>query len=323
MGAAKHPLLAWLCLTCCGRTWAVPSVACPDVQQGTLQVCDRCVHDDLTDTRLNIKYKCHDLIKKCVDPAWNNTEVLVQCPEDPLDPKTWGAQCKFLCTDQQLRVGEIQTGQEDCPCSMRCWSIVTLVVFATTVAALPELPELPRSNSTLNLTCFGWRLKWPELILSNSGAYLHGLSINSSQLQSIRHVIADLVVVDDKQLRNLDQLSNLQTVGGNVEIRYNSELDDISGLSNVEVIGGSMNMEFNNKLSILARLVSSVARYALPTITSFKASQVFPLWCALAVTSVCEATASCWQHQECQVCAPLTVMSRSSLTPLCRRLMTW
>ena len=135
---------------------------------------------------------------------------------------------------------------------MRCWSIVTLVVFATTVAALPELPELPRSNSTLNLTCFGWRLKWPELILSNSGAYLHGLSINSSQLQSIRHVIADLVVVDDKQLRNLDQLSNLQTVGGNVEIRYNSELDDISGLSNVEVIGGSLNMEFNNKLSEIA-----------------------------------------------------------------------
>lgn len=38
MGAGKHPLLAWLCLTCCGRTWAVPSVACPDVQQGTLQV---------------------------------------------------------------------------------------------------------------------------------------------------------------------------------------------------------------------------------------------------------------------------------------------
>ena len=35
---AWHPLLAWLCLTCCGRTWAVPSVACPDVQQGTLQV---------------------------------------------------------------------------------------------------------------------------------------------------------------------------------------------------------------------------------------------------------------------------------------------
>ena len=25
--------------------------------------------------------------------------------------------------------------------------------------------------------------------------------------------------------------------------------------------------------------------------------QVFPPWCALAVTSVCEATASCWQHQ--------------------------
>ena len=37
-------------------------------------------------------------------------------------------------------------------------------------------------------TCFGWRLKWPELILSNSGAYLHGLSINSSQLQSIRRL---------------------------------------------------------------------------------------------------------------------------------------
>ena len=37
---------------------------------------------------------------------------------------------------------------EDCPCSlMRCWSIVTLLV-GTTVAALPELP---RSNSTLNL----------------------------------------------------------------------------------------------------------------------------------------------------------------------------
>ena len=35
---AWHPLLAWLCLTCCGQTWAVPSVACPDVQQGTLQV---------------------------------------------------------------------------------------------------------------------------------------------------------------------------------------------------------------------------------------------------------------------------------------------
>lgn len=24
------------------------------------------------------------------------------CREDPLDPKTWGAQCKFLCTDQQV-----------------------------------------------------------------------------------------------------------------------------------------------------------------------------------------------------------------------------
>lgn len=35
-------------------------------------------------------------------------------------------------------------------------------------------------------TCFAWRLKQPELILSSSGAYLHGLPINESQLQSIR-----------------------------------------------------------------------------------------------------------------------------------------
>lgn len=37
-------------------------------------------------------------------------------------------------------------------------------------------------------TCFGWRLKQPELILSSSGAYFHGLPINESQLQSIRRL---------------------------------------------------------------------------------------------------------------------------------------
>lgn len=135
------------------------------------------------------------------------------------------------------------------------WSSVVValgfIAIATGTSVTAPLPDLPRSNSTLNLTCFGWRLKQPELILSSAGAYLHGLPINESQLQSIRHVIADLVVVDDATLQHLHQLSNLQTVGGNVEIRYNLKLTDISGLSNLEVIGGSLNILFNHQLSDL------------------------------------------------------------------------
>eukprot|EP00435_Cladocopium_sp_Y103_P048030 s1102_g14.t1 len=117
----------WCLGVCLYRTvLAVPSTACPDVEQGTLQACERCIHDDLckTDTRLNIKYVCHDFTKKCVNPAWNITEVYSQCPEDllapgfagsrvcqscwdvlqlqdPADPSTWGAQCKLTCPDQQ------------------------------------------------------------------------------------------------------------------------------------------------------------------------------------------------------------------------------
>ncbi|CAL1129309.1 unnamed protein product [Cladocopium goreaui] len=111
----------------CRTVLAVPSTACPDVEQGTLQACERCIHDDLcqTDTRLNIKYVCHDFTKKCVNPAWNITEVYSRCPEDlsccvpgvpglpellvgfvlqdPADPSTWGAQCKLTCADQQAR----------------------------------------------------------------------------------------------------------------------------------------------------------------------------------------------------------------------------
>lgn len=39
-------------------------------------------------------------------------------------------------------------------------------------------------------TCFGWRLNQPELILTNSGAYWHGIAINETELQSIRHLAA-------------------------------------------------------------------------------------------------------------------------------------
>lgn len=112
--------------------------------------------------------------------------------------------------------------------------------------------ELPTENSTLKLTCFGWRLEQPELILTNSGAFLNGVAISDDQLRSIHEVSNDLIVTDDKVLTNLDMLAGIERVGGNVEIRYNSALQDFSGLSGLQSVGGSVNIIGNKGVQNLA-----------------------------------------------------------------------
>ncbi|CAJ1437431.1 unnamed protein product, partial [Effrenium voratum] len=143
-----------------------------------------------------------------------------------------------------------------------------------------ELPQLPKTNSTLNLTCFGWRLLAPELILTSGGALHFGERITEEELLSIRHVSADLIVTDDWFLTNLDLLAGLESVGGNVEIRWNERLRDISGLSNIRVIGGTMNIMFNPSLSdmpgftqleVVGRSLKILHNTALVSITGFPA----------------------------------------------------
>ena len=101
-------------------------------------------------------------------------------------------------------------------------------------------------------TCFGWRLEQPELILTNSGAFLNGVAISDDQLRSIHEVSNDLIVTDDKVLTNLDMLAGIERVGGNVEIRYNSALQDFSGLSGLQSVGGSVNIIGNKGVQNLA-----------------------------------------------------------------------
>ncbi|CAE7860989.1 hypothetical protein AK812_SmicGene11749 [Symbiodinium microadriaticum] len=219
-----------------------PSVACPGLQQGSLQVCERCVHDDLCSAGLS----CDSFMQKCIEPAWNASEALEACPEDPERPETWAAQCKLSCSDQQTT-----SALSIFVCSLSMVRVLCALLSCLALAC-DAAEELPTENSTLKLTCFGWRLEQPELIVTNSGAFLNGVAISDDQLRSIHEVANDLIVTDDKVLTNLDMLAGIQRVGGNVEIRYNSALQDFSGLSGLQSVGGSVNIIGNRGVQDLA-----------------------------------------------------------------------
>mmetsp|Transcript_16392 Transcript_16392/g.38835 ORF Transcript_16392/g.38835 Transcript_16392/m.38835 type:complete len:826 (-) Transcript_16392:301-2778(-) len=92
-----------------------PSEACPGLEQGTLQVCERCVHNDLCATGLT----CDTFMQKCVETAWNHSEAIAACPEELDLPATWGAHCKLECSEQKAPWGCAVNYclNEDFPCN--------------------------------------------------------------------------------------------------------------------------------------------------------------------------------------------------------------
>lgn len=131
-----------------------PSVACPGLQQGSLQVCERCVHDDLCSAGLS----CDSFMQKCIEPAWNASEALEACPEDPERPETWAAQCKLSCSDQQAPWGCAVNHclNEDFPCNWVAGCGIPAGLSRTSLACLRgciDHDEMLRTAGYGDTTC--------------------------------------------------------------------------------------------------------------------------------------------------------------------------
>eukprot|EP00913_Durusdinium_trenchii_P005396 g5030.t2 len=171
------------------------------------------------DDRLNIQYVCDPFMKKCVNPAWNVTEMYVQCPEDRADPSTWGAQCKL---DRDLVVvDDIKLTDLSLLANLQTVGGNVEIRYNAQLADISGLSNLEVIGGSLNIY-FNHRLR------------------EISGFTKLTVIGRSLGIHHNDQLENITGMPSLRALGGDVEVIFNplmQTVDDMVGA--LEMIEGN------------------------------------------------------------------------------------